>query len=169
MQILNTANNENGFVLVASLMILMILVVLGIAAINTTTIEQQIAGNEKVAKDNFYNAEAAAQEGAQRLENENDSDNLRAKRSSFKWLFSGTDEDGFLDDPAEWQAIINDLLSGLNNSAISLVAIDKGVVKGKKSSSLKITSSSLYEYHLLGRATKNNGQKIIEIGYKKRF
>ncbi len=70
MQIFNSANNEDGFVLIVSLLILMVLIVLGIAATNTTTVELQIVGNEKVAKDNFYKAEAAAYEAAQLLENE---------------------------------------------------------------------------------------------------
>lgn len=51
-------NNEKGFVLVASLLILMILVVIGIAATNSTTIELQIAGNEKVTQQTFYAAES---------------------------------------------------------------------------------------------------------------
>lgn len=76
MQIFNPANNEDGYVLIVSLIIMMVLVVLGIAATNTTNVELQIAGNEKVAKDNFYKAEAAAYEAAQLLENEN-AENLR--------------------------------------------------------------------------------------------
>ncbi len=177
MQRLNPINNDNGFVLVASLLVLMILIVVGIAATNTTTIELHISGNEKMARDNFYKAESSAQEGAQRLQNENDKDNLRAKRTIFKWLFSSSKENDFLPssgNSVDWGtlSIVSDpadLLSGLNDPFISLVALDLGVVKGKRASSLKMTSSSVYEYHLLGRAVQNSGQKIIEIGYKKRF
>ena len=60
-------NNENGFVLVISLLILLILVVLGVAATNTTTLELEISGNEKVARKNFYKAESKAFQGAQDL------------------------------------------------------------------------------------------------------
>lgn len=164
--------NENGFVLVASLMVLLILVVVGIAAINTTNTELLIAGNERVARDNFYKAEAAAQEGAQELENENDKDDLIAKRSSHKWLFDNIQENSFESDAAQWQALLNDLASGLNSpgsNSISRIAMDHGIVKGDKASSLKMTASAVHEYHLLGRSTGNNSQKIIEIGYKKRF
>ncbi|MEA3477549.1 MAG: hypothetical protein U9R60_05180 [Bacteroidota bacterium] len=51
-------SDESGFVLVASLLILMILVVIGFAATNTATIEIQIAGNEKVHKMAFYNGDS---------------------------------------------------------------------------------------------------------------
>jgi Tfp pilus assembly protein PilX len=65
-------NNEDGFVLVASLLIMLILVIMGIAANNTTTIEFQIAGNEKVSEQTFYVAESAWQRGFQRIENSGD-------------------------------------------------------------------------------------------------
>ena len=63
-KITKTINNEQGFVLIASLMMLMILLVIGIAATNTTTIELQISGNDKAAKQNFYEAESSAYEGS---------------------------------------------------------------------------------------------------------
>jgi hypothetical protein len=52
-------NNENGFVLVASLVILLLLVVIGTSAVTNSTIEIQIAGNERVHELAFYSAEAA--------------------------------------------------------------------------------------------------------------
>ena len=53
-----TLKNEQGFILITSLLMLMILLVIGIAATNTTTTELQIAGNDKVLKQNFYVAES---------------------------------------------------------------------------------------------------------------
>jgi hypothetical protein len=52
-------NNENGFVLVASLLILLLLVVMGTSALRNATIDIQIAGNERTHKLAFYAAEAA--------------------------------------------------------------------------------------------------------------
>lgn len=49
--------NESGAVLVLSIMILALMTCLGIAALNTTSIEYKIAGNEKVYKQAFYNAD----------------------------------------------------------------------------------------------------------------
>lgn len=63
-----TINNEQGFVLVASLMMLMILLIIGIAATNTTTIELQITGNDKVAKQTFYQADGGTEAGIRIVE-----------------------------------------------------------------------------------------------------
>lgn len=57
----NNLRTENGFVLVATLLVLLLLVMIGIAALNTTTVELQIAGNEKVHNETFYAAEAGAE------------------------------------------------------------------------------------------------------------
>ncbi|OQY21843.1 MAG: hypothetical protein B6I37_08055 [Desulfobacteraceae bacterium 4572_35.2] len=52
-------NNEGGFVLITSLLMLVILTIIGISATNTTTVELQIAGNDRIAKQVFYNQEMA--------------------------------------------------------------------------------------------------------------
>lgn len=52
------ASNEDGFILVASTVILLVLVVLGISATNTTNIEQLIAINDKGIKEDFYSQES---------------------------------------------------------------------------------------------------------------
>jgi hypothetical protein len=51
-------HNNEGAVLVIALMLLAVLTILGVAALNTTTTEIRISGNEKVYKDAFYRAEA---------------------------------------------------------------------------------------------------------------
>jgi len=51
--------NEDGSALLISLLILLLLTLLGIFATNTTNIEIQIAGNDKLHKLGFYAAEAA--------------------------------------------------------------------------------------------------------------
>lgn len=59
----NQFGNEDGFVLVVSLLILLILVIIGVAATTNTSIELQIAGNEKVHKQTFYQADGGAELG----------------------------------------------------------------------------------------------------------
>lgn len=51
--------NEDGFVLVIALIIMVLLTLLGISASTTTEIEMQIAGNERSHGIAFYAAEAA--------------------------------------------------------------------------------------------------------------
>ncbi|MBC8551150.1 MAG: hypothetical protein H8D23_16010 [Candidatus Brocadiales bacterium] len=66
------AKNEDGFVLVVSLLVMLILIIIGIAATNTTITELQIAGNEKISQQTFYVAESAWQRGFQSIENSGD-------------------------------------------------------------------------------------------------
>jgi len=66
-----TIQNERGFVLITSMMMLVVLMIIGIAATNTTTIELQISGNDKAATMNFYEAEGTAYEGARWLKDFN--------------------------------------------------------------------------------------------------
>ena len=65
-----TLKNEQGFILITSLLMLMVLLVIGIAATNTTTTELQIAGNDKAMKQNFYVAESGWNYAVQWLDNE---------------------------------------------------------------------------------------------------
>lgn len=55
----NQITNEQGSILVVSLVMLVFLTVIGISASTTAEIETRIAGNEKAHKIAFYSAEAA--------------------------------------------------------------------------------------------------------------
>jgi Tfp pilus assembly protein PilX len=50
-------SNEKGSTLLISILILLLLTVIGIAATNTSTIEILISGNDKFAKKAFYAAD----------------------------------------------------------------------------------------------------------------
>ena len=60
--------NEDGFVLITSMLILLVLTILGIAAITNTDIELQIAANDRRHKETFYAAEAGAVLGSERVQ-----------------------------------------------------------------------------------------------------
>ena len=53
-----TINNENGFVLVMAVLMLVVVTVIGLAATRTSETELQIAGNEREIVDDFYESEA---------------------------------------------------------------------------------------------------------------
>jgi type IV pilus assembly protein PilX len=63
----NILRNEKGLVLIIALLILLILTLIGISAINTTTFESKISGNERVGTDAFYASEAGIQIGLNQL------------------------------------------------------------------------------------------------------
>jgi len=55
--------NEEGFVLIVALMIMVILTLLGISATTTSIIERKIAVNEVLHKDSFYRADGGSEAG----------------------------------------------------------------------------------------------------------
>lgn len=61
-------NDDKGFVLITALLIMVVLTIIGIAATTNTSLELQIAGNDKVHKQAFYGAEGAAILGVELLE-----------------------------------------------------------------------------------------------------
>lgn len=54
---LHPLRDDSGFVLIVALVILVLITLLGIAALNTTTTEIQIAAGDRAYKQAFYNAE----------------------------------------------------------------------------------------------------------------
>lgn len=50
-------HNEDGFVLIVALFVLILLTIIGISATNTTVIDIQISQNDKASKIAFYNAD----------------------------------------------------------------------------------------------------------------
>ena len=62
------AHGEQGFVLITALLVMLVLTIIGIATTTNTSLELQIAGNDKVHKQTFYSAEAGAILGAELLE-----------------------------------------------------------------------------------------------------
>lgn len=59
--------NQEGIVLVVTLLILLVLTLIGISAVGTTLYEANISGNERVGTVAFYASEAGVQEGVSKL------------------------------------------------------------------------------------------------------
>ena len=59
-----THQSEDGFVLVTCLIMLVVLTLLGIASIMTSTIEIKIAGNDRLHKETFYQADGGTETGS---------------------------------------------------------------------------------------------------------
>ncbi len=57
-----TCHSEEGFVLIISIMIMVAVALLGIAATKTAVFEMQIAGNEKWAQEQFFQADSGINE-----------------------------------------------------------------------------------------------------------
>lgn len=67
-KIYNITKDEDGFVLILALMVLLILTIVGIAANRTTTTEMLISGNDSHQKKTFYAADGGTEIAAEVLE-----------------------------------------------------------------------------------------------------
>ncbi|MCK5229126.1 MAG: pilus assembly PilX N-terminal domain-containing protein [Desulfobulbaceae bacterium] len=156
-------NNEKGFVLVTSLMILMVLMVIGVVTTSTTSTDVKIAGNDKRYKQNFYNTEGATMAVAQRIENAT-ADDLKVENAFPSGLKKEANVDR--DDVTTWTESSDDPNDPdflYPSDKVRYLALDNGVSKG---GSLDMTNPSrIHSFDIYGCAEK----VTIKIGYKKRY
>jgi Tfp pilus assembly protein PilX len=153
--------NQHGAVLYGVLMVLLLLTIIGIASTKVSNTEVQISGNELIYQQNFYRAEGACMEGAERLEAIAD-----PSATPPTWL------DNVLLDVTDsqirtWQfgAVPAPRTSVLPDT--SLIALAQGIVHG---SSLDVESSKVHGYAIYGRsAPSGRGATTVGIGYQKAF
>ncbi len=148
--------DEDGSVLVVALIILVVLTLLGIAVTTTTEIETQIAGNEKVHKETFYNAEAAAMQCAQVLESTPMGDD-----SSESWILDYNEGNWGDNTPPT-----HILISAPNINA-KYTADYEGV--SDTGESLDLMKAKIHSYTIYGRADENNSMSMIKLGYRKAY
>lgn len=153
---------EEGAALLVSLVMLVLLSVLGIAATTASMIELRIAGNEKAYTRNFYLAEAGVMEGAQRMQNISD-----PITNPPAWLETelGSVADVDVCDDTFWDCDGTVTAScGLSDSRFFCVS--QGIAAG---SSLDTSRSRIHAFAIYGRCKKNSGNVIIKAGYRKAF
>ena len=168
MKEISKLNNEDGSVLILALIMLVLLTLIGISATTTSTIENKIAGNERVYKQNLYAAEAATMHCAQDMEGVPDPktapppylhpkdailpDNYDTTIRDIDWWTTGTNSAGSIDGNTRF------------------LASSLGLAGGAQGSSLDMTISNVHAYSVYGRCMPpNSGPTIIEIGYRKAF
>jgi hypothetical protein len=157
--------NERGAIVPIALILLLLLTMIGIAATMTSEVEIRIAGNEITYKENLYYAEGSAMAGVQMLQNETDTTVL--KDLSLNWLHSSLPDANITND-VNWDPDnANEALPD-GGGYTGYLAVYQGIDPG---GSLDIggTTTSLHNYKVYGRSARNNGEAIIELGYKKRF
>ncbi len=165
-KILKMTNNEQGFVLVASLMMLMVLMIIGIAATNTTTLELQISGNDRLAKQVFYRAEGVIAETLWDIRNTADDPSLGL--NSLPWLHSDSaaalagrlapaTESADVHDDAFWAA--NAAVSALPAPGLlQRIAVDRGAADDYGLGEETVP----YRFDVYGRNQQNNAFTAIK-------
>jgi len=145
---------EDGSVLVLALAMLTLLTLIGISATTTSTIEIQVAGNEKVHTQNLYLAEGAAMRCVQTME---DASDLTAATGYMN------DQDTVTDADIRALTFTNYIDSAVITGT-GAAAINRGIV-----GSMKLGQPSIHAYSVYGWCTLDNGVAIIELGYRRAF
>jgi hypothetical protein len=158
--------NEEGSIMVIVLLIMAVLTILGISAIDTSNVEIQIASNERLYKDNFYKAEAAAIAAAQTLENM--TPGQLGDISDETWInlpSVNITPDNLQLASAAWNT------GNMDTADVDLAGAQFTVIETTGFIDLS-APSNLHEYRIYGlynSTGRDRGQVLIEIGYKRRF
>jgi len=163
--ILGILGNEDGSVLVVALVMLVLLTIIGISASTTSTIEIQIAGNEKIYKQNFFRAEGGAMDGVQTLEN------TPTPLTDLAQLdcLSSMDPCVLLAEPTDAEIRDNNFPANRTQSLDANSNFFAYQVGPAKASSIAMSKSKIFEYEIYGRSNQTNGQVVIAVGYRKAF
>ena len=168
---LNISQNQKGSVLLLALALLVLMTLAGLSALNTTTTEIQVAGNDRCFKQNLYRAESAIVEAAQRLSNDTapHTNLLPGSGSSLSWVHANTGTFIPLNDAWEYsggsQNATRSSLFTDNESGYTVVY--NGITAG---SSLDISDASIMRlYDIFSRSERCGGNVEIIAGYRIRF
>ena len=159
--------NEDGSVLIISLVMLAILVVIGISATTTSNIENLVTRNVEQYTDALYRAEAAANLGTQMLQNAdpNPRDDTNFSNNFLNQTVGALAVSNILDENY-WADPNNNAETG-GIASTQLLAGSEGIVAG---SSLDMGKSNVYGYSVFGRCQLPTGTLvIIGVGYRRAF
>jgi Tfp pilus assembly protein PilX len=160
-KIVSPLMNEEGSVMVYTIMVLTLLTVIGLAATYTSRTELEIAGADLTYQRNFYLAEGAAMEAADWLDN-----NPVTASSGPTWLelTPGSLNAGTMADYWAGSEAALPQTSSID-AAASFLACYEGVSAG---SSLDVSKSKMHEISIYGRSEKR-GVVEIRLGYLMAF
>ena len=147
--------NENGALMILiTVMLLVLLTVISIAASRTATVETKIAANEYSYQRCFYNAEGAIMQAVDLLDT---TENPR--RSMPAWM--GNDS-AVINDGTVFSYWSEDAGTAKTDSSNSgFMAVHLGVLPG---SSLAMSKPTKHSFSIYGRCI-NEGRVILSVGY----
>jgi len=173
-------HNEDGTVMVISLLIMAILTILGLSAIDTSTIEVQVTHNEQIYKKNFYKAEAAVIAAAQNLELATPAQ--LSNVSSVPWLINTEFNETTLQyktSTGSWDDIQDGNGDWDDSKPIGKVISTDTEYDDARFLVLETTGfidltapSNMHTYEIYGfydSKGADRGRVLVEIGYKRRF
>ena len=160
---LQTLKNENGYMaILASLMILALLTILGVAASKSANTEVLMSGNEIRYQRNFYRAEGAAMEAADILQNAaNLADNLPSWIEPYIGKLTLETVSGYWDNSSADGDTVIPQPSAVDTNHTWFVAGSEGIAPG---GSLGMDKPTVHSLAIYGRC-EWDGVTTIKVGY----
>ncbi len=187
------APHESGSVVLIALIMLVLLTVIGISASKTSEIEIIIAGNERVAKENFYLAEGAVRRAVMAMDNrdlKNDapswvykeidpSDTSKAeyedipneinvlpasRQAKHTGSYGFRDVEALIHEADNWDDTYSQLLAEMDGARC--LSLKRGLAT---KTSAKATGSLPWDFAVYGRSVYKNGLGLVAVGYRKAY
>lgn len=154
--------NENGALMILiTVMLLVLLTVISIAASRTATIETKIAANETAYQRCFYNAEGAIMQAVDLLDTTvNPKDSLPAWMGSDSAEINDTTVFSYWEEDAETGDVVPQS-SEVDDTDSGFMAVHLGVLPG---SSLAMSKPTKHSFSIYGRCDKD-GMVMLSVGY----
>jgi Tfp pilus assembly protein PilX len=151
--------SEEGYALLVTLLVMFLMATIGYISLDTTSTELDIVGNERIYKENFFQAESAAMECVQTLENSVDN----AKTIPVE--ADGLSENGvhsLVKNATSWSSEAHNATLASSQWA----AYTRGIHSG---SSLDVSKSSVHVFSVFGKSDEQNGEVTVKLGYRKAY
>lgn len=160
-------NGDGSMMIIVSLLLLVLLTIISIAASKTANTELKIAGNEYLYQNNFYCAEGAAIETVDRLEalESVDVDDIDWLMNKSQKVDRDSDLFGYWTDEDREDGDANPESASICTEYTQLMAVHLGVLLG---SSLDMTKPTKHIYSVYGQSN-HRGKVLIKVGYAKAF
>ncbi len=154
-------NNEDGSIIIAALLVLVLLTIVGIASTNVSNTEVQIAGHTTAYQQNFYRAEGATMEAAGQLDAVPD-----PLLNPPSWVEPDMDQ---ISDQniRDWDNLGSVTVADSNLEDTQYIGVYTGIVSGN---TLNMGSSTIHGYRIYGRSSPpQRGTAVVQIGYLMAF
>jgi Tfp pilus assembly protein PilX len=153
-------NNENGyFLIISTMMLLALITIISIVASNTARTEVQTAANDLTYQRNLYLAEGAAMEAVDELQNDPNPRGLPFVESGLKVV----NDENFTDN---WEANSQAVTTTMDSSGKTRFRVGyEGTPAGY---SLGMGKPRVHAFAVYGR-TEKQGVTTIKVGFRKAF
>lgn len=154
---------QRGVVLIVSLLILLVMTLIGVVAMNTTTLEERMAGNTRLRDLAFQAAEAALRDGEA---------DLQANEGSYRLNFDAACDSGLCqpatDGTPVWDSISwnsqTSVSYGHNTGASALTDVatqPRYILEIMPQSKKGGSEKNIQIYRVTSRATAENGNVVV--------